>query len=133
MDRIIALYAHPATAEETRVHLGQEGFPTDRLDIVSLTSHERVVGHPQRSFAQDLAEYFKVLLTDDTDEPIVDNIVQFIQDGKAVVVVHPRGKVEIEQARQILEEHNPETVFWRIAPKEAQGGLLGEHAAGFRL
>lgn len=133
MDRIIALYPDTATAEQTRVHLGQNGFATDRLDVVSLTDHDRVVGHPERSFDEDLGEYFKVLFTDETEVPIIDNIVHAIEDGKAVVVVHPRGKEEIEQARQILEEHSPDTMFWRVAPEEAQGGLLGEHAAGFRL
>lgn len=132
MDRIIALYKHPATAEEARVHLGRQGFPTDRLDVISSLDHGRVVNHPDRSLEEDLTEYFKVLLRDDIDQPVVANIVQSIQSGKAAVIVHPRGKVEIEQAEQIIEEHTPDTVFWRVEPEEAQGGLLGEHAAGFR-
>lgn len=98
MDRIIALYKHPSAAEEARVHLGSEGFPTDRLDVVSATERGRVVDHPDRTLEEDLSEYFSVLLSDDGDEPVVDNIVQCIQKGKAAVVVHPRGKVEIEQA-----------------------------------
>lgn len=132
MDRIIALYKHPTAAEEARVHLGQEGFPTDRLDVVSAADHGRVVDNPERSFEEDLAEYFKVLFEDEADLPVIENIVHCIQKGKAAVVVHPRGKVEIEQAEQILESHTPETVFWRVAPEEAQGGLIGEHAAGFK-
>lgn len=132
MDRIIALYKHPSAAEEARVHLGTEGFPTDRVDLVSAVDRGRVVDHPDRTAGEDLSEYFSVLLNDDGDQPVVDNIVRCIQAGKAAVVVHPRGKVEVEQAEQILEAHTPDTVFWRVAPEEAQGGLLGEHAAGFK-
>ena len=74
---------------------------------------------------------FRVLLSDDVSGP-GDNIVDAIQVGKAALVVHPRGQVEIETIRPTIEAHSPEIVFWRVAPEEAQGGLFGEHAAGFK-
>lgn len=64
-------------------------------------------------------------------DPLVDGIVNSIQDGKGVLVVHPRGRVEIQSARILVDSHEPEKMYWRVAPDEAQGGLFGEHAAGF--
>jgi hypothetical protein len=133
MDRIIALYPTPDVAEEARTRLDMVGIPTDRLDVVSLEDQGRATHVPDRSVTEDLSAYFHVLLKEESEWPLVDNIVDAIRVGKAALVVHPRGKAEIEMVRPIIEGHAPETVFWRVAPDEAQGGLLGEHAAGFRL
>lgn len=132
MDKIIVLFKAPPSAERARVHLGRDGFASDRLDVVSLADHGRVVDQPTHSIEQDLIAHFTTLLDDESDLPVVEGIVDAIQHGKAVLVVHPRGKVEIDQANQIIESHSPETVYWRVAPPESQGGLLGEHAAGFK-
>ena len=132
MDRIIALYRSQESAERARVRLHKEGFATDRLDVISSQSKGRAVDFPGQSRDEDLFAHFRVLLDDEREGPLVDGIVDSIRNGKAVLVVLPRGEVEIEQARDIIEAHEPETVFWRVAPPEAQGGLLGEHAAGFR-
>lgn len=133
MDRIIALYRTPGTAERVRQRLGNEGVPTDRLDVVSLEDHGRVTHLSDQSYTEDLAAYFHVLLNEESEWPLVEDIAGSIEDGKAALVVHPRGKVELDMIRPIIEAHAPETVFWRVAPDEAQGGLLGEHAAGFKL
>ena len=133
MDRIIALYPTLAIAEHALYRLGNQGIPSDRLDVVSLSDRGRVVHLPDQSMAEDLAAYFHVLLTDDSEWGMVDDIVDAIQGGKAALVVHPRGKVELEMIRPIVESHAPVRAFWRVAPEEQQGGLLGEHAAGFKL
>lgn len=133
MDRIIAIYGTPAFAEQTRVHLGTHGVPTDRLDVVSLAHQGRVVDFPEKSPAEDLAAYFSVLLTENGEQPLVDAVVDSIRHGKAALVIHPRGKEEIAMIRETLESYTAETVLWRVAPDEEQGGLLGDHAAGFRL
>lgn len=131
MDKIIALFEAPASAERTRTAMNREGFATDRLDVVSLADTGRVVEHSDSSPESDLIAHFSVLLDNDDDLPVVEGIVSAIQHGKAALVVHPRGKVEIDQARKILAAHEPESVLWRVAPADSQGGLLGEHAAGF--
>ncbi len=133
MDRIIALYKELRSAEHARVSLNREGFATDRLDVVSLADRGRVSDDPARSTEDDLIAHFSTLLDEESDLPVVEGIVHAIQDGKAALVVHPRGKVEIDQAQKIIEADSPESVFWRVAPEEAQGGLLGEHAGGFKL
>ena len=132
MDKIIALFEAPASAERTRIELNREGFATDRLDVVSLADPGRVVEHSASSPETDLIAHFSVLLDNDDDLPVVEGIVSAIQHGKAALVVHPRGKVEIDQARKIITAHEPESVLWRVAPADAQGGMLGEHAAGFK-
>jgi len=131
MDRIIALYKTPASAAAARSDFVQAGFATDRLDVVSLSDRGRVVDLPEKSTVDDFIAYFCVLLDDEDELPLVEGIVNSIQDGKGALVVHPRGKIEIETARQIVESREPEKMYWRVAPDEDQGGLLGEHAAGF--
>ena len=132
MDRIVALYATPDTAERARVHLGRKGVATDRMDVVSTADHGRVVDFPDQNFAKDLGNYLHTLLTQESERSLIHGLVDAVLGGKAVLVVHPRGKIEIDMAEEIIEEHEPETVLWRVAPPEAQGGLLGEHAAGFK-
>lgn len=130
MDRIIALYPDLVVAERARTALFADGIAADRLDVVAWEAIGRVMREPKQSLEDDLIAYFAVLFSDDPDATLVTTVVDALKDGKASVVVHPRGQVEIEAARAILEGHKPLTVFWRVSPAEAQGGLLGERAAG---
>jgi hypothetical protein len=130
MDRIIALYSDAERANRARTHLFSDGFAADRLDAISWADPGRASVGPNNHKEDDLIAHFSVLLDDDRDVSLVERIVAAIREGKAALVVHPRGKIEIERAQELLEEHEPETVFWRVAPAEAQGGLLGERAAG---
>ena len=131
MDRVIALYPTPVFAERARTQLVTQGIATDRVDVVSRIHRGRVTHLPQQSDAEDLADYFHMLLTEERELPVVIDIVDDIHKGKAALVVHPRGQVEIDMIRPVIEAHGPQSVLWRVAPDEAQGGLLGEHAAGF--
>ncbi len=130
MDRIIALYPNAEQAGNARTHLFSDGFATDRLDVVSWADPGRASAGPNDKVEDDLIAHFSVLLDDDRDTSLVERIVAALRSGQAALVVHPRGKVEIERAQELLEQHGPETVFWRVAPMEAQGGLFGERAAG---
>jgi hypothetical protein len=125
MDRVVALYPTPVFAERARGQLVAQGIATDRLDVVSRLNPGRVTHLPKHSETQDFAEYFHVLLTEESEWPLVHEIVGTIQKGKAALVVHPRGKEEIQMVRLIIEAHGPETVFWRVAPKQAEDSLLG--------
>lgn len=131
MDRVIALYPTPVFAERARTQLVTQGIATDRVDVVSRINRGRVAHLPRHSDAEDLADYFHTLLTEEREVPLVVEIVEDIHKGKAALVVHPRGQVEIDMIRPVIEGFGPESVLWRVAPEEAQGGLLGEHAAGF--
>lgn len=130
MDRIIALYPNKARAAQARTHLFTDGFAADRLDVVSWDEPGRAAAGPNDHVEDDLIAHFSMLLEDDHDVSLVQRIVDALRSGKASLIVHPRGKVEIERAQELLEEHEPETVLWRVAPAEAQGGFLGERAAG---
>ena len=130
MDRIIALFPDLTVAERARTLLFADGIAADRLDIVAWQALGRVARNPKQTLEEDLIAYFAVVFDDDTDAQVVATVVDELKAGKASLVVHPRGQVEVERARDILESNNPLTVFWRVAPAEAQGGLLGEHAAG---
>jgi hypothetical protein len=130
MDRIIALYSNTELAAGARTHLFSDGFAADRLDVVSWEEPGRASLNPGKSKEADFSAHFSSLLEDERDATLVERIVAALHEGKAVLVVHPRGKIEIERAQELVEEHKPEAVFWRVAPAEAQGGLLGERAAG---
>ncbi|MET0292868.1 MAG: hypothetical protein ABW136_10940 [Steroidobacteraceae bacterium] len=130
MDRIIALYSDAERANRARTHLFSDGFATDRLDVVSWAEPGRAGEGPNDRTEDDLVAHFSVLLDDERDTSLVERIVDALREGKAALVVHPRGKVEIQRAQELLEQHEPETVFWRVAPLESQGGILGERAAG---
>ena len=130
MDRIIALYGDTERADRARTHLFSDGFAADRLDVVSWSHPGRAAAGPNDHVEDDLIAHFSMLLEDDHDVSLVERLVESLRQGKAALVVHPRGKVEIERAQELLEEYEPETVLWRVAPVEAQGGLLGERAAG---
>lgn len=132
MDKIVALYKSHAVAEQTRLELFRQGFATDRVDVVASSDHGRAINRPECSTEEDLRAHFSAFLHEPGDETVVRHIVDAIGEGKGVLVVHPRGKIEIEQARDIIDSREPETILWRVAPPESQGGLLGEHAAGFK-
>jgi hypothetical protein len=131
MDRIIALYETAERADRARTHLFSDGFAADRLDVISWRDPGRAAPTgPHEHLEDDLIAHFSMLLDDDHDVSLVERIVGDLREGKAALVVPPPGKVEIERAQELLEAYEPETVLWRVAPAEAQGGLLGERAAG---
>jgi hypothetical protein len=130
MDRIIALYETPERAARARTHLFSDGFAADRLEAISWQDPGRASTGPRDHLEDDLIAHFSMLLEDDHDVSLVERIVGDLREGKAALVVHPRGKVEIERAQELLEAYEPETVLWRVAPAEARPGLLGERAAG---
>lgn len=130
MDRIIAIYPDATPASNARTQLFQDGIAADRLDVVSWQDPGRAAVNPQSNIEDALTAHFRVLLADDRDVTLVQRVVELLREGKAALVVHPRGTDEIEQANELLERFKPETVLWRVAPPEAQGGLLGERAAG---
>lgn len=130
MDRIIAVYGTPERASTARTHLFSDGFAADRLDVVSWADPGRAAAGPNAEVEDNLVAHFTVLLDDDREVELVGRIVKDLRAGKAALVVHPRGQVEIERAGDLIEQHEPEVVLWRVSPAETQGGLLGERAAG---
>jgi len=129
MDRVIALYRTPLYAERARTQLLTQGMASDQVDVVSRISSGRVTHMPRQSDAEDLTDYFRQLLTEDREVPVVIEIVDDIHMGKAALVVHPHRQMETEMIRPVIEVFDPDKVFWRVGTKVAQGGLLGGHAA----
>jgi hypothetical protein len=130
MDRIIAVYGEPERAAAARTHLFHDGFAADRLDVVSWADPGRAAAGPNAEVEDNLVAHFSMLLDDEREVELVGRIVDDLRAGKAALIVHPRGQVEIERAGDLLEQHEPEVVLWRVSPPEKRGGLLGERAAG---
>lgn len=125
MDRVIALFSTPVSAERARGSLVQNGFATEQLELVSVVDRGRVKHLRDQSFAEDLLAYFHPLLRDDCDWPVVDYLIDAIQHGKATLAIRPRGKVRGNLLRPIIEAHGPERIYWRLVAEEPRVRLFG--------
>lgn len=129
MERVIALFSTPGSAERARGSLVQHGFSTGQLELVSLVDRVRVKHLRDQSFAEDLLAYFHPLLRHDRDWPVVDYLIDAIQHGKATLAIRPRGKVSGNTLRPIIEAHRPERIFWRLIGEETRVRLFGKPLA----
>ena len=112
MDRVIALYRTPLYAERARTQLLTQGMASDQVDVVSRISSGRVTHMPRQSDAEDLTDYFRQLLTEDREVPVVIEIVDDIHMGKAALVVHPHRQMETEMIRPVIEVFEPDKVIY---------------------
>ena len=130
-DRIIALFPDLEHADDARLALFTSGIATDRLDVVSWQERGRSADVPATDRALAFQQYFDLLLEGCSDAPhSVSMLVAAMRAGKACLVVHPRGMLEVTDVRRILDARHPETQLEYVLPPERQGGLFGEHAAG---
>lgn len=132
MDRMIALFPGYDLARQIATQLVADGFAADRVDVTSLQDLGRAAGMPAAEPFVKIQTYLRTLLPDLDDESIVARLAEAIRDGAATVTVHPRGTVEINRARELLQKRGPLHLFARVAPLEAQKGLFSERAAGPR-
>jgi hypothetical protein len=127
---MIALFPAYELARQVATQLVADGFAADRVDLTSLRDLGRANAMPAADAASKIDTYFATMLSDLEDEATAAGLTSAVREGGATVTVLPRGEVEIERARKILQSHQPVHLFVRVAPPEAQGGLFGERAAG---
>ncbi len=102
---LIALYDTHETAERVRTRLVQDGFPTDRVKLLSRGEPGVVQGMPAGSQATKYHQYVRTLLSADVAH--ADRLADRIERGAAAVSVLPRGEAEIARAREILGREAP--------------------------
>jgi hypothetical protein len=104
---LVALYDSHATAARVRTALVHDGFPTDRVDLVSTRESGPAgliaAGSPRQQFR----EYFESLFDDERERRHADILADRVRTGGATITVHPRGQPEIERAIEILRRNSP--------------------------
>ncbi len=105
---VVALYDNHAAADRVRTRLVSEGFPTDRVQLTSMSEpgQAAVVG-PSDELEKQLEEYFSGLFVGEEELPHVHLFVDGVQEGHAALTVHPRGEVETTRALEIMEQAQP--------------------------
>jgi hypothetical protein len=104
---LAAVYDNHGVAEQVRVRLVNDGFPTDRVELTSHKELGQAKLVPATDIADKLSQYFRQLFPDTGEDVPVGQLQRAIQDGRAVIAVHPRGQIETDRAIQILNEGGP--------------------------
>jgi len=104
---LVAVYKGHGAAEEVRIRLVNDGFPTDRVELTSRQELGQAKLAPAADVEDKLTQYFRQLFPGDRGDVPVRQLQSAIQGGEAVIAVHPRGQIETERAIQILNEGEP--------------------------
>lgn len=127
---MIAVYPDHAAAERARTELVARGFATDRVDLTSPEEAGQAGAMPAETPDGKLEEYFGKLFEgeEDAGRAPVQQLVEHLHRGGATITAHPRGDIEVEQAREILQRHQAGEII--EVGIESQSSL--EHAAADR-
>lgn len=108
-----ALFPSHQIAVAVRTRLVEDGFPTDRVELASRLDpgHAEVV--PATDMADKLRLHFRQLFPGKEDAEATELLCRGILEGGAVIAVHPRGDIETERAREILEQAGPDELRTR--------------------
>lgn len=104
---VAALFKDHATADSVRTALVTEGFATDRVQLTSPDEPGPVALMPSKGKDGQLQDYFSHVFPDSGETEHVRSFVTAVREGKAAVVVHPRGDIEVQRALGILNSSQP--------------------------
>jgi hypothetical protein len=121
---ILAVFANDRAAESVRMRLFEDGFPTDRIDVVAVTNPGHAGLVPAVSAHEKFLLHFRSLFDHDDERPLAERFADRIEHGAATVVVHPRGAIETARASEILRSEGPVEVAHHDLSNQAF-----EHAA----
>ncbi len=104
---LAAVFSNHEVAEQTRIQLVRDGFPTDRVELTSREELGDAKVVPAAGVPEQLTQYFMQLFPGGSAQPAVRSLRQAVLEGHAVVAVHPRGNVETQRAMDILNGSDP--------------------------
>jgi hypothetical protein len=105
---IAALFTDYETAQRVRTRLVQDdGFPTDRVSLTSPQEPGQAQVVPGSSINEKLVQHFKQLFQGDNADACAQMFARGVIEGRSVVAVQPRGKVETQRAFEVLREAGP--------------------------
>lgn len=104
---VAALFENHAAAERVRTALVSGGFPTDRVELSSAHEPGQAALGPAGEPMEQLFDYFEQFFDQDDEQQHVRTFAEGVRNGKASVIVHPRGDIETRQALDILQSSHP--------------------------
>ncbi len=104
---LAALFPNHQIADQVRMRLVKDGFPTDRVELASgqEAGHAELV--PAKTLGEKLSLHFRQLFPAPEDAEAIQLLSQGVMQGRAVIAVHPRGDIETRRALEILEQAGP--------------------------
>ena len=104
---ILAVFPDFESAEQVRVKLVQDGFPTDRVELTATRELGRAALQPAESQHGKCVQYFRTVLAREDERHYAETLTQRIESGAATITVHPRGALETNRATEIIQQSNP--------------------------
>jgi hypothetical protein len=101
---LIAVFREYQAAERVRTKLVKDGFPTDRVELTATLEPGQAALVPIGSRRAKFEQYFRTLMSEPNERPLVDALVARVEGGAAAITVHPRGDIETERATKIFAE-----------------------------
>ena len=99
---LLAIFNEYKAADRVRVELVHDGFPTDRVELTAGCEPGRAGLEPADSPHGRFVQYFRVLLTFENERHYAEQLAKCVDNGDAIITVHPRGSMEIVRATRIL-------------------------------
>jgi hypothetical protein len=121
---LLAIFNDYASADQVRMDLFHDGFPTDRIELTACCEPGRAALQPDDSPHGQFVKYFRGLLTGEDERQFAEQFAERLEGGAAAITVHPRGPVETSRATEILQHAGPSTVVQHDISRQAF-----EHAA----
>jgi len=99
---LLGIFNEYRVAELVRTELVRDGFPTDRVELTAGREPGRAGLEPADSPHGRLVQYFRVLFTFEDERHYAEDLAERVDNGDAIITVHPRGSMETRRATQIL-------------------------------
>jgi hypothetical protein len=144
---LLAIFNEHKVAERVRIELVRDGFPTDRVELTANCEPGRAGLEPADSAHGRLVQYFRVMFSFEDERHHAEQLAERVDNGDAIITVHPRGSMETRRATQILGNAGPMQIMshdlanqspWCAVSKRARPWILGALAlslllAGYRV
>ncbi len=122
---LLAVFDRFGDAERVRTRLVRDGFPTDRVELTASSEKGRAGLLPAPSARAQFQQYFRTLFSQEDERAFAELLAARVDEGAAATIaVHPRGRIEITRAAQILESEGAQEVIGHDLKNQAF-----EHAA----
>jgi hypothetical protein len=131
---LLAIFNEYKVAERVRIELVRDGFPTDRVELTANCELGRAGLEPADSVQGRLVQYFRVLFSFEDERHYAEQLAERVDNGDAIITVHPRGSTETRRATQILGNAGPMQIMshdlanqspWCAASKRTRPWILG--------
>lgn len=104
---LAALFPSHQIADQVRMRLVEDGFPTDRIELASRQEAGQAELVPAGTLGEKLSLHFRQLFPAAEDTGAIQLLSRGVMEGRAVIAVHPRGDIETKRALEILEQAGP--------------------------